>query len=63
MDIGKKIKNLRSQKGITQETLADLLSVSPQAVSKWETGAAMPDILLLPEWPSPLASPWTSCLT
>ncbi len=49
MDIGKKIKNLKSQKGITQETLADLLSVSPQAVSKWETGAAMPDILLLPE--------------
>lgn len=49
MDIGKKIKNLRSQKGITQETLADILSVSPQAVSKWETGAALPDILLLPE--------------
>lgn len=49
MNIGNKIKTLRTQKGITQETLAAALSVSPQAVSKWETGAAMPDILLLPE--------------
>lgn len=49
MNIGNKIKILRTQKGITQETLAAALGVSPQAVSKWETGAGMPDILLLPE--------------
>ena len=48
MDIGTQIKALRTQRGITQETLADKLSVSPQAVSKWERGAATPDIQLLP---------------
>lgn len=35
MEIGKKIKDFRMQKGITQETLAGILSVSSQAVSKW----------------------------
>jgi len=33
---------------MTQEKLAELLSISPQAVSRWETEAAMPDISLLP---------------
>ena len=49
MEIGNKIKNLRSAKGITQETLAGALKVSSQAVSKWETGQSTPDIQLLPE--------------
>ncbi|MBR3401304.1 MAG: helix-turn-helix domain-containing protein [Parasporobacterium sp.] len=49
MEIGKKIKDFRMQKGITQETLAGILSVSSQAVSKWETGQALPDIQILPE--------------
>ena len=48
MEIGTQIKQLRTQRGITQETLAEQLSVSPQAVSKWERGAATPDIQLLP---------------
>ena len=34
--------------GFTQEILANTLGVSPQTVSKWETGTTMPDILLLP---------------
>ena len=38
MDLGKKIKSLRLQKGVTQETLASELGVTAQAVSKWENG-------------------------
>lgn len=48
MEIGKKIKQLRQHKGITQEALADKLKVSYQAVSKWENGFTSPDIGLLP---------------
>lgn len=46
--IGKKIVALRKEQGYTQETLAELLQVSPQAVSKWENGRALPDTALLP---------------
>lgn len=49
MEIGTKIKNLRLERGITQEALAEHLGVTAQAVSKWERGAAAPDISLLPE--------------
>ena len=49
MTIGKKIKQLRLQKGITQEVLADYLNISFQAVSKWENDTASPDISLLPQ--------------
>ncbi len=49
VQIGNKIKALRLAKSMTQEQLAGKLAVSPQAVSKWENGAAMPDIQLLPE--------------
>ncbi len=48
MDIGKKIKSLRLEKEAKQEELAEYLGVSFQAVSKWETGASVPDISLLP---------------
>lgn len=48
MDIGAKIKQLRSERGVTQEALAERLGVTAQAVSKWERGAAAPDIGLLP---------------
>jgi len=48
MNIGKNIKYLRQQNNVTQETLADYLGVSYQAVSKWETDANTPDIALLP---------------
>lgn len=46
--LGEKIKNLRKEKGISQERLAQVLGVSFQSVSKWETGATMPDIILIP---------------
>ena len=48
MNIGKKIRDFRLVKGITQETLAQELGVTAQAVSRWENGAAMPDITFLP---------------
>ncbi len=48
MSIGERIKALRLENQLTQEKLAELLSISPQAVSRWETGAALPDISLLP---------------
>lgn len=46
--IGEKIRTLRKQKNISQETLAAALGVSFQAVSKWENAAAMPDVVLIP---------------
>lgn len=43
------VKRYRESKGLTQRQLADMMGVSPQAVSKWENGFAYPDILLLPD--------------
>ncbi|MBR3999459.1 MAG: helix-turn-helix transcriptional regulator [Clostridia bacterium] len=48
LKLGEKIRTLRKQKNISQEVLAGSLGVSFQAVSKWETGAAMPDVTLIP---------------
>lgn len=47
--IGRQIAILRKEKGLTGEKLAELLEVSPQAVSKWENGKCLPETLLLPE--------------
>ena len=44
MTIGQKITNLRTAMDISQETLADRLSVSRQSVSKWEMDQAQPQI-------------------
>ena len=49
MMLGNKIAELRKEKGLTQEALANALSVSNQAVSKWEANQSCPDILLLPQ--------------
>lgn len=47
--IGDNIKILRKKKGVSQEKLAQEFGISIQAVSKWETGNAFPDLLLLPD--------------
>lgn len=47
--LGKRIAELRKEKGLKQETLAEKLSVSPQAVSKWENDQSCPDISILPQ--------------
>ncbi len=46
--INEQLRKYRKQKNITQQTLADYIGVSVQAVSKWERGEAYPDITLLP---------------
>ena len=48
MTIGQNIKKLRKNADMTQEELSEMLSISSQAVSRWETDSAMPDISLLP---------------
>jgi len=47
--LNEQIAFLRKQKGITQEELAQVLGVTNQSVSKWESGSCCPDIQLLPE--------------
>ena len=44
MTIGGKITHLRNAAGISQEDLAEKLSVSRQSISKWEMGQALPQI-------------------
>ena len=45
--IGKFLKELRKENGITQEEFAEMLYVSGRTVSRWETGTNMPDISVL----------------
>lgn len=47
--IGNRIAKYRKAKGMTQESLANQMGVSSQAVSKWETDASCPDISALPQ--------------
>ena len=46
--IGERIKKYRKNKEMTQDALAQALTVSPQSISKWECGDGYPDITLLP---------------
>ena len=48
IEIGKRIRELRSERLVTQEQLAVFLGVTPQAVSRWESQSSYPDIELLP---------------
>ena len=48
MNIGNKIRELRKQRGITQEQLVESIGISFQAVNKWENNIALPDITLVP---------------
>ena len=48
LSIGENIKLFRKAKDITQEQLAEMLNVSSQSVSRWESGICYPDMELLP---------------
>lgn len=48
IQLGEKIRTLRKSKNISQEVLAQYLGVSFQAVSKWENGDTMPDVMMIP---------------
>lgn len=43
------LKKFRLAKGLTQEQVADRLSINTQTVSRWECGTTLPDVLTLPE--------------
>ncbi len=47
MKFNENLKYLRKNEGLTQEKLAEKLNVSRQAVTKWESGEAIPDIVNL----------------
>lgn len=47
--LGLRIGVLRRQKGLKQDEIAEMLNVTPQAVSKWENDQTCPDISLLPQ--------------
>ena len=47
--IGAFLRELRKEKNLTQEQLADVFNVSARTVSRWETGSNMPDISILVE--------------
>lgn len=49
MEIGNNIKELRKQKGLRQEQLAEAMGVSTASVSKWETNQSYPELTLLAE--------------
>ena len=44
MNMGRMIRKLRKERNLTQEELAEQLNITPQAVSRWESGAGLPDI-------------------
>ena len=44
MTFGTKLQQIRKAAGLSQEQLADLINMSRQAISKWETDQAAPDI-------------------
>ena len=45
--IGLFIKQLRNEKNLTQQELADKLSVSFKTISKWECGKGLPEVSLM----------------
>lgn len=49
MKLNEKISYYRRKRGYSQQTLADMMGVSRQSVSKWETGESLPEVTKLPQ--------------
>lgn len=49
MDLGDKIKLLRTNKNLTQEELSSKLHITRQTISKWESNKSIPDIIKVKE--------------
>lgn len=49
IQVGQNIRSLRRKRQASQEDLAETIGVTVQAISKWETGKANPDLMLLPK--------------
>jgi len=47
MEIGEKIKELRQEKNLTQEKLAELLEIDKSTIAKYETNAREPKVYIL----------------
>ena len=56
MNIGANIRRLRIEKELTQDKLAGMIGITPQAVSKWEREEGLPDITRSEEHTSELQS-------
>jgi len=48
MKLKENLRALRLKRGLTQEKMADVFDVSPQAISRWENGNTCPDVQMLP---------------
>ncbi|MHB1483807.1 MAG: helix-turn-helix domain-containing protein [Saccharofermentanales bacterium] len=49
IQLGKVLRELRIKNGFTQEKLAERLNLTPQAISRWESGAGYPDFEMIPD--------------
>lgn len=49
MTLGEKLKDIRKRFGLSQEQLAEVMNVSRQAITKWESDVGMPDVSNLQE--------------
>ena len=47
MKLSESIRHFRTMRNLTQEQLANAISISPQAISKWERGESVPDLYVL----------------
>lgn len=58
-DIGRRIRDMRKAKKMTQQELADVLQITVQSVSQWETGRTQPDTDRGVELANVLGVPWS----